>query len=62
MEGATVSEFMRRASLDRAERTLAGSTHERLADVLGAIHGGGGATRDSGARLADLLAKRHKRR
>jgi hypothetical protein len=58
IEGSSVSEFMRRAIADRAERTLAGGTQERLGDVVGAINGGGGRARDTGAAFADLLAQR----
>jgi ribbon-helix-helix CopG family protein len=61
-EGASVSEFIRRAVAERAESTLSGGTSERMADVLGAIHGGGGQARDTGKAFADLLAKRHRRK
>jgi Family of unknown function (DUF6290) len=62
MEGASVSEFMRRAISERAERTLAGGTQERLRDVLGAIHGGGGGhARDTGGAFTELLTQRRKR-
>ncbi len=62
MEGASVSEFMRRAIAERAERALSGDTTGRLADVIGAVHGGGTpAARDSGQAFTELLAERHKR-
>jgi hypothetical protein len=61
LEGSSVSEFMRRAIAERAERTLAGGAGERLHDVVGAIHGGGGSARDSGVAFADLLAQRRAR-
>ncbi|HEX3391877.1 MAG TPA: DUF6290 family protein [Solirubrobacteraceae bacterium] len=62
MEGTTMSEFMRRAVAERAERTLSGGAGGRLADVIGAVHGGGAArARDSGTAFAELLAERHKR-
>ncbi len=62
IEGSSVSEFMRRAIAERAERTLAGGTQERLRDVVGAINGGGGGrARDTGAAFADLLAQRRAR-
>jgi hypothetical protein len=61
-EGATMSEFMRRAISERAERTLTGDTRERLADAIGAVHGGGGGrARESGRAFGDLLAARRKR-
>lgn len=59
VEGASVSEFIRRAANERAERTLAKADaddpRERLVDVLGAVHGGGGRARDTGGAFADLL-------
>ncbi len=58
VEGASVSEFMRRAASERADHTLATGTSDRLADVLGAIHGGGGRARDTGAAFAEELARR----
>lgn len=62
MEGATVSEFMRRAIAERAQRTLAGDAGGRLADVIGAVRGGGaGHARASGRAFAELLAERGKR-
>ncbi len=61
IEGSSVSEFMRRAIAERAERTLAGGTQERLGDVVGAINGGGGRARNAGAAFADLLAQRRER-
>jgi Protein of unknown function (DUF1778) len=62
VEGATMSEFMRRAIAERAQRTLAGDARESLADVIGAVHGRGTSrARDSGRGLAELLAERHGR-
>jgi len=58
IEGSSVSEFMRRAIMERAERTLAGGARERLHDVIGAVNGGGGHARNSGSAFADLLAQR----
>jgi Family of unknown function (DUF6290) len=61
-EGASVSEFMRRAIAERAEQALAGDASGRLADVIGTVHGGGsGGARDSGGAFAELLAERRKR-
>jgi glycerol dehydrogenase-like iron-containing ADH family enzyme len=57
-EGASVSEFIRRAASERAEHTLATDAGERLADVIGAIHGGGGQARDTGRAFAQELARR----
>ncbi len=61
-EGASVSEFLRRAAGERAERTLSQRNSDRLADVIGAVHGGGGQARDTGAAFGDLLAKRRSKR
>lgn len=58
IEGSSMSEFMRRAIAERAERTLAGGAQERLKDVIGAVNGGGGHARDTGAAFAALLAQR----
>jgi hypothetical protein len=57
-EGASVSEFIRRAAAERAEHTLGTGASERLADVLGAVHAGGGRARDTGAAFAEELARR----
>lgn len=57
-EGASVSEFIRRAASERADRTLATSASERLADVLGVVHGGGGQARDTGAAFVEELLRR----
>lgn len=57
-EGASVSEFIRRAASERADHTLATGASERLADVVGAVHGGGGQARDTGAAFANALARR----
>ncbi len=61
IEGASVSEFMRRAIAERAERTLADGAPERLKDVLGSVHGGGGRARDTGKAFADLLEQQPRR-
>jgi len=61
-EGASMSEFMRRAIAERAKRALSGDTSGRLEDVIGAVRGGGaGSARHSGEAFADLLTERRKR-
>jgi prevent-host-death family protein len=59
-EGASVSEFIRRAVCERADRTLsdtaAGDPLERLADVLGAVHGGGRARSKLGQLAEEVTA------
>lgn len=52
-EGASVSEFLRRAAAERAQRTLA--QREQLADVIGAVRSEGGAAAQTGDAFADLL-------
>jgi hypothetical protein len=60
-EGSSVSEFLRQAAAERADRTLATRNSERLADVIGAVHGGGGQARRSGAAFGELLDARRSR-
>lgn len=59
-EGASVSEFLRRAAADRAARTL--DQRDRLGDVIGAVRSEGGAARRTGPAFADLLERRHIKR
>jgi hypothetical protein len=62
-EGSTVSEFLRSAAAERADRTLAHRNSDRLADVIGSVRGGGvGRARDSGAAFGELLAERRAKR
>ena len=49
------AEFIRRAASERADHTLATGATERLADVLGTIHGGGGQARDTGGAFVESL-------
>lgn len=62
LEGASISEFLRRAAAERADRTLSERGAERLADVVGVVHGGGGRAGDTGKAFADLLTERRTRR
>jgi hypothetical protein len=62
-EGTTVSEFLRTAAAERADRTLSRRNTDRLSDVIGAVHGGGaGRSRDTGVAFGELLAERRKPR
>jgi len=62
-EGSTVSDFLRSAAAERADRTLANRNSDRLADVIGSVHGGGaGRARETGAAFGDLLAERRTKR
>lgn len=62
LEGESVSEFIRHATARRVEETLAEHGRERFADVAGAVHGGGGRARRSGAAFADAIAPTNTRR
>jgi hypothetical protein len=62
VEGASVSEFLRRAAAERADRTLASRNSERLADVIGTVHGDRPQARRTGKAFGDLLAERHAKR
>lgn len=59
-EGVSVSAFLRDAAAERADRTLAETPADRLADVIGAVHGGGGQARRSGDAFAEALAERRR--
>jgi Protein of unknown function (DUF1778) len=62
-EGSSVSEFLRKAAAERADRTLSHRNSDRLADVVGVVHGGGaGRARDTGAAFGDLLTERRAKR
>jgi len=62
-EGSSVSEFLRQAAAERADRTLSARNSDRLADVIGVVHGGGaGRARDTGEAFGELLAKRRSHR
>jgi hypothetical protein len=61
-EGSSVSEFLRLAAAERADRTLAERNSDRLADVIGVVHGGGGVARSTGDGFGDLLSDRHSKR
>jgi hypothetical protein len=57
-EGASVSEFLRRAAADRAERTL--GRRDGLTDIVGAVRSAGGAAERSGDAFSDLLQARRR--
>jgi len=62
-EGASVSEFLRRAAGERAERMLSANPAERLSYAIGAVEGrGGDVARDTGRAFTDLLEEKHRRR
>jgi Protein of unknown function (DUF1778) len=55
-KGETVSEFLRQAAAERAEKTLAGRSSEQFADVAGVVHGGGGRARRTGQAFTESVA------
>jgi len=55
LAGETVSEFLRRAAAERADRTLATPAGHPFADVAGAVHGHGGQARRTGAAFTEQL-------
>jgi hypothetical protein len=62
-EGATISEFLRTAAAERAERILSHRNTDRLADIVGSVRGGGaGRARDTGAAFGELLDEGRKPR
>jgi hypothetical protein len=58
-EGASISEFLRRAASERARRTLA--ARDQLADVVGSVHTEGGAAARTGDAFGELLERRRQR-
>lgn len=62
LEGTSVSEFLRRAATERAERTLASDPSERLSYAIGAVTAGLGQARDTGEAFGDLVEAKHRRR
>jgi hypothetical protein len=57
-EGSSVSEFMRRAAAERAERTL--WVRDRLSGIVGAVRSGGGVAARTGEAFGDLLEARKR--
>ncbi len=60
IEETSVSEFLRLAAAERAERTLASDPSERLAYALGVVKTDLGQARDTGGAFADLVTSRHR--
>ena len=57
VKGESVSEFLRRAAAERADKTLSASPSKRFADIAGVVHGGGGRARRTGEAFAESLAE-----
>ena len=62
IEETSVSEFLRQAAAERAERTLASDPSERLSYAIGAIKAGLDQARDTGEAFGDLLEAKHRQR
>lgn len=58
-EGTSVSEFIRAAIAQRAERILDGGAQDQLADVIGSVRLGGGVASRTGQAMGELVARRH---
>lgn len=62
-ENVSVSEFLRRAVAERADRMLSGQPSERMADFIGQVQGDG---TDSASRASEIwgdsVVERHRRR
>jgi hypothetical protein len=59
-EGASVSEFIRRAVAERAEHTL--GQRDQLAGIVGAVRSGGGSAARTGAAFGELLEDRQRKK
>lgn len=59
-EGSSVSEFLRRAAAERAQRTL--DQRDQLTDVIGAVRSAGGAAARTGSAFSELLEDRKPKR
>ena len=57
----SVSEFIRHAAEERADRVLNELPHQIFSDVAGAIHGGGGRARTSGTAFTEALLKKKRK-
>lgn len=60
VEESSVSEFLRQAAEERADRVLGARPSEQLNDVVGAIHGGGGRAKRTGKAFAEQLASKRR--
>jgi uncharacterized protein (DUF1778 family) len=62
LEDTSVSEFLRQAAAERAERTLSEDNGERLSYAIGAVRSELDLARKTGEAFADLAEAKHRRR
>jgi hypothetical protein len=62
LEGASVSEFLRRAVAERADRVLAQRPSEQMGGVIGAVRSKGGRAARTGDAFGDLLTDKRRSR
>jgi uncharacterized protein (DUF1778 family) len=62
LEDTSVSEFLRQAAAERAERTLSDDNGKRLSYAIGAVRSDLGLARKAGEAFADLAEAKHRRR
>lgn len=55
--GESLSEFIRQAAAQRADKVLDAGGREGFADVLGVVHGGGGRARRTGEAFTEALVE-----
>ena len=60
--GESLSGFIRRAAGERADTVLTTDGNDDFADVIGAIHGGGGRARHTGKVFTEQVTKDSRRR
>ena len=61
LKDESVSEFIRQATEERADKVLRDRSSDRFADVAGVIHGGGGRARRAGKVFTEQLAAKKRR-
>jgi len=61
VKAESVSEFIRQAAEERADRVLEARSGDRFSDVAGVVHGGGGRARGSGKAFTEQLATKKRR-
>jgi len=62
LEGSSVSEFLRQAAAERAERALAADPAARLSYAIGVVKSDLHQARDTGEIFADMAERKHRGR